>query len=306
MSSRSLVNVGLLLAAVILGLVVWRKPGKAPPKAPVTVTSLKPADITRIALKRTDSPDITLEKRDTHWVIVGHPDLPASQFSVAELLRLADQKVSRSYPLAQMHPAQLKLDKPRATVRFNKGPLIRFGTTDAIDGDRYLQVGDHVYLIPDDYQAFVEGHASTFISHRLLPANASVVGIRTPHFDLHRNKKGHWTLTPNNPKVSADDIQTFVAGWGAASAITVEKYTQVAKRQAGNDRTITVRLQGRKAPIKFLIIRRKPELILLREDLGYAYHMGSDGIRRLLQLPEVHIKNKKTSSKKATNGASAQ
>ncbi len=294
MSSRSLLNLALLLGAVVLGLLAWLQPGKTPPKPAVTVTSLKPADITRIELKRADRPDMTFEKRDHDWYIIGSHDLPAAQFAVAGLLRLADQQVSRSYPLSKMNAAQLKLDKPHASVRFNKGPLIQFGTTSALDGDRYLKVGDHVYLVPDDYQPLVNGGVTTFVSHHLLPGSATVTGIDTPQFKLQQDNKGHWTLTPNDPKITSDAIQRFADDWAAASAITVQKYQGGNGHPATGPQTVTVRLKGRKTPVRFVIVHRKPELVLARTDLGFAYHLGSDGAKQLLRIPEVHPAGSKT------------
>ncbi|MGA7801654.1 MAG: DUF4340 domain-containing protein [Gammaproteobacteria bacterium] len=306
MSSRGLLNLILLLGAVTLGLVAWLQPGKKPPKPAVTVTSIKPADITRIELKRADRADLSFERRGAHWYITGKRDLPAAQFAVAGLLRLADQQVSRSYPLSKMDPAQLKLDKPQASVRFNKGPLIQFGTTDAIEGDRYLRVGDRIYLVPDDYQPLVDGSVTTFVSRRLLPTGTTVAGIDTPDFKLQSDAKGHWTLTPNDPNLSADAIQRFADGWAAASAITVQNYHAHNSQPTANDRTVTVRLKDRKTPIEFVIVHRKPELVLARPDLGFAYHLGSDGAARLLRIPKSHHDAKTTGGKNSTGGAPPQ
>ncbi|MEJ2687296.1 MAG: DUF4340 domain-containing protein [Gammaproteobacteria bacterium] len=305
MSSRSLLNLALLLGAVALGLVAWLQPGKTPPKPAVTVTSLKPADVTRIELKRAERPDMTFEKRGQQWYIVGKHDLRAAQFAVAGLLRLADQKVSHSYPLSKMDAAQLKLDKPQASVRFNKGPLIQFGTTSAIGGDRYLKVGDHVYLVPDDYQPLVNGGVTTFVSRRLFPTGATVTGIDTPRFKLEQNSKGHWTLTPNNPDITSDAIQRFADGWAAASAITVQTYRGGNGHSGAHQPAVTVRLKGRKTPIHFVIVHRKPELVLARTDLGFAYHLGSEGTKRLLHIPAVHPEKGKTHAPETPAGAPA-
>jgi len=284
MSSRNLLNILLLLGAAALAATAWYRPGKAPPKAPQTLTGLKPGQIHQVRITRADHPPIVLRKRDSHWYLEGKPELPAAQFAVASILRLADQKATRSYPAGQLDPAKLKLDKPRITVTFNDGPAIAFGTTEPLEHQRYVQVNGKIHLIHDEVERLVETGRTGFVSRRLLPLNATLDALDLPDLKLERDKQGNWKVHPAHKKASADDLQALADAWTAASALTVSRY------QPGKDGrshgTVKVTFKHH-AAVQFTIVHRKPELVLGRADLGLAYHMGSDAAGRLLSLRPV-------------------
>jgi len=63
MTSRTLLNLALLLIVLILVAVVVLEPGKAPEPEAVLLTDLKDSDVSKIKIVRKDKDTIELEKK---------------------------------------------------------------------------------------------------------------------------------------------------------------------------------------------------------------------------------------------------
>ena len=268
MTSRWIVNLLLLLGIAALGLIARFEPGIEQPREIAAITSLKTDEVHRIHINRPIRDDLVLLRQSPeHWVIDRAAPLPAEDFKVKALARLAEQKPVRSYPVKDMDLAALQLAPPYASVILNDTP-VEFGNLEPIDGLRYVRVGVQVYLIPDNYLPLIEAGFTQFVRQRLFAEGARIQAIHVPRLSVTHSDTG-WLLEPEN-QVSADVVQQFVEIWQEASAIGI----QPANPELAGD-PVQIQLQGEEAPITLQIISREPELILARPDYGIQYRMGN-------------------------------
>ncbi|MCO6413687.1 MAG: hypothetical protein J5I92_13190, partial [Thiogranum sp.] len=155
MKSRWIINILLIVAVVILTLVARYEPGIETPAGPQTLTSLRVDQIQSIRVNRPLREDLLFSKTNNTWAIDREPPVPADEFQVRALLRLAEQVAARSYPVEELELSRLALDPPYATVTLD-GIEIDFGSLEPLQELRYTRVGDHVHLISDMYQHLIE------------------------------------------------------------------------------------------------------------------------------------------------------
>lgn len=281
MSSRSWLNLALLLAAVGLALVAVFEPGKTPPPPTVWLTALDPAQIGHIRIERPDAPLIELRKQDGEWRMEAPFALPADDFHVDQLTAIA-HAVSRT----QLEPAADALDRygleePAATLYLDD-VKIAFGDTEPVSGRRYALVGGTVHLVANSYFYRLNGDATGLLDPSPLGPDAEPVEITLPGLHLQRGED-HWTLRPEQPQASADDITALVQAWKNAHALSVariEKSTVPAEAPE-----LSVRLAGGGEPLRFRLLHRPDALVLARPELGIAYRFSPEQGQRLLALP---------------------
>ena len=154
MSRRSLLN--LVLSGLVLGLLllVWRlQPQALPP-----LTPLLPEQIALIHLSATSGRDIQLEKRAGHWWL-GHTR--ADERRIEQLLGICTTPSLQRFPLPSEGLAEFGLDNPAIRLRLNDLELA-FGTTDPLNGWRYVRVGDQIHLIGDGFQHHLTAPAGAY------------------------------------------------------------------------------------------------------------------------------------------------
>ena len=274
MNRRWIVNLLMLGAVLALALVAYFEPGRETPKAPGKLTDLKPADIQRVHIERKDKPDLVLYREGDRWLIEHAPPLPAERFQVDSLLGLADAEVTRSYAADKLDAAAVGLDPPGAKVRFDD-TLLMIGGRDALDGLRYIQVGERIHLVPDIHQYLVEAPFTRYLRRRLFASGETLRALRLPDLTLEQ-RDGHWTLK-ENPEVSADRLQQFVDRWREASALDVKPLDDKAQ----GDR---IEIETGSGRVALVLVEREPELVLARPDWGIQYHLGRRA-DSLLKLP---------------------
>ena len=268
MKSRWIMNLLLLVGIVALGLVARYEPGIEAPTETQAITTLRVDDVHRMHVNRPLRDDLVLVRRSPgNWMIDRPAPLPAEDFKIRALARLAEQKPVRSYPAADMDLATLQLSPPYATIFLNDTP-VEFGNLEPIDDLRYVRVGERVHLIPDNYLPLMESSFTQFVRDRLLDKDARVEAIRLPDLSLSRTEQG-WQMDPDQG-LSAAVLQQFVDIWQDASALNV----QAANPEQSGD-AIEIRLKGKETPVRLQIISRKPELVLVRPDYGIQYRMGN-------------------------------
>lgn len=286
MSSRMLLNLALLAAVAVLALVAWFEPGKERPAEPPPITALDKDQVQRIRIERRDKDTVILIRDGGHWRMERPIRAPAAEFRVDAILRLARETSHARFPVADGELAKFKLEKPMVRL-FLDQVEIDFGTTEPIDGRRYVRVGDTVHLITDAYYYHhLTADAPDLVSTRLLPPDARPVEIVLPGLVLQRGDDDTWKLTPERDDVSADDIHALVDEWRRARALWVERDEGDGEPQG----RIRVRIEGSEAPIEFQITGREPDLVLTRKDLGLRYRVAADVAGRLLDLPKPEKK----------------
>jgi hypothetical protein len=268
MKSRWIINLLLLVAIAILGVIAHFEPGIETPQENPAITSLKQADIHRIHINRPIRTDVVLVRQaDGQWLLERTTPLPADDFKVRALTRLAEQKPVRTYPVADMDLPALQLDPPYATAILND-TTVEFGNLEPIDDLRYVRVGNQVHLIPDSYLQLMEAGFTQFVRQRLFDKGARITALHLPGLSLAHTDKG-WQMEPAQD-IDTDTIQTFIEIWQDASGLNVQ-----AADPAKAGEPVEVLLEGSDTPVSFQIISREPELVLVRPDYGIQYRMGN-------------------------------
>ena len=267
MKSRWIINLLLLMAIGILSLVARYEPGIEKPAETATITAMKRDEVVRIHLNRPVRDDLVLKKaghRD--WTIERTPALPAGNFQMNALLKLAEQKPVRSYDASDLDLSQLQLDPPYATAFLND-TAIEFGNLEPLEGLRYIRVVDRVHLIPDSYLQLIEAGYAQFVRRRLFAEGTRIDRITLPGFTVTRTGKG-WTVDPETD-VSSDDLQQFVNRWQEAAGLNV-----VVAESGQEGERVEISYNDNTKTVSFMMIERDQELILIRPDLGIMNRMG--------------------------------
>ncbi len=281
MSTRTLLNLVLLLAALGLALVAYFKPGVKPVDAPLPIiTGLAPEQAGSITVERLNRDPLTFSKHDGRWFLLAdNRELPAADFQVRALLRLLETTATHHYPAGSLDLASLGLQPPQARVVMD-GVDFRFGTTDALENRRYVQVGDSVYLIDDQYQHLLNADWPNFVSRQMLEGRGAITRLELPDMTLTYSDDAHWRLDPAKEGVGADALQTLVENWQNATALLTRHYEDGA---AGE--TVTVHTRGSDEPLVLRIVARTPDLILARPDWGIQYQLPGSEADSLFTLP---------------------
>lgn len=288
MNPRTLLNIILLAAIVVLVLFVIFEPGKKAPETPSSLTDLSVDKITSIAIENDNKPAVQLEKRDKNWFLTAPYQMPANNFRVQSLLQIAGaeshaQFSSNAHDLKKFH-----LGHPKAVLRLND-TSISFGDTEPLTLRRYVLVGSTIHLIKDNVFHQLTQNATSFISLALLPEASIITRLTLPDMTLQKDRNNAaWILEPN-PKgqVSMDQINKLIDAWTSAQALAVEPYksgTTKPKTKAKLNQNIEVSLASGNA-IKFEVRPDETDFVLARKDVGIEYHLPLSAKKRLTQIP---------------------
>lgn len=281
MTSRLWLNLALLLLLVILLLVVVYEPGKEVEPAPAKLTQLTPETITHIHLQRATGNDIELSKEsDNQWWMLNPYYLPANNFRVQSLLRLAETESLGSHPLKDLQPATYGLDKPRAVVTFNRTVQIKFGDNEPLQQRRYVQVGDLLHTVMDTFYYQAAGNPTTYLAHSLLPPKVDIVKLVLPGLQLVY-QEGQWQRTPPHNELSADSSVELIDRWQHAQALELRP-TDSKDGKAD----IEIYLKNQPDPVRFKLLQTEDEVGLIRLGTGLQYILADDVYHHLLSLPQ--------------------
>jgi hypothetical protein len=267
MSSRTLLNLTLVLVAISLVLVVFYQPGLEPEPAPPSVTTQDPETISSIHVTRTMREPLRFTRQGDNWMLAGDPELPASEFQMPSLLSILQTATTRSYPAASLDLEAVGLQPPQAVLTLDD-TVFSIGLTTALDNKRYIQLEDTVYLVDDKYQHLLNGGRTNFISRKLLPANGTLTRLQLPDKTLSLTGNGQWQLTPADPAVSSTDIQALIKNWENSRATYIHGYEGTAAIA-----TITLETSDSTSPVTLHLIRKSPDFVLARPDWGIQYHL---------------------------------
>jgi Domain of unknown function (DUF4340) len=282
MTTRTLLNLVLFLAVLGLALVAWLKPGVKPPDAPRSITSgLTPEQTGSITVERLTRDPLKFSRHDGRWFLLAeNRELPAADFQVRALLRLLETTATRHYPAGSLDLASLGLEPPQAEVTLDDINF-RFGSTDALKNQRYVQIGDTVYLIDDQYQHLLNADWPNFVSRQILDGRGAVTRLELPDMTLAYTDDGHWQLDPEKEGISADALQTLIENWQNVTALLTRRDDDNA-----TGGTVTVYTRDSTRPIVLHIVTRAPDLILARPDWGIQYQLPGSEVDSLFSLPQ--------------------
>ncbi|BBL76703.1 hypothetical protein MishRS11D_38010 [Methylomagnum ishizawai] len=267
-------NLALLVIVAILGVLAILEPGKEAAES----QALAPVDeaaLDKITLQNKET--IVFEKKDGHWRLTAPIQAPANEIRVRQLIDIARSNSEAAYPVKPEELQKFELDKPKASLILG-GTTLVFGGSDPIDMRRYVRVGETLHLVNDNFFHHLQAAATDYVDKKLLPENAKVREILVPGLKAALGPDGKWTKesAPNN----RSDLPELATLWATARAIDVRRLEQPAQ---GDPVRIGL-AEGN--PVEFVIVRREPDPVLARPDLGLQYELTGETARQLLNLPK--------------------
>jgi hypothetical protein len=274
MRSRLFINLGLLTLIAILATVAIMKPGKKEAE-PFPLLAVDLQGMKRVTLQNKET--LVFEKQDGQWRLTAPFAAPVNQVRIGQLLDVAKATTEASYPLKPEEAGQFGLDAPEAVLTLGDNSL-QFGGTDPIKMRRYVRLGNTLHLVEDNFFHHLTATATDYVDKRLIPEGSKIQEIQLPGLKALRNAEGHWTVEPASE--SSTDLAELASVWATSRAIDVRR---MDAKVVGE--TIRIGLvEG--APIEFIILKKSPELVLGRRDLGLQYEVTSETSRELLDQPK--------------------
>lgn len=141
-------------ACAVLGALVYLQVRREQVLARDPLTTI---DLAAVRALRVDCRGCTprrFERVDGHWQMREPRDVRADDTAVERLLDIATAPVRFRHARDSLDARKIGLDPPQAVLTLD-GRALRFGATDAIDGDRYVDTGDAIALVPDRFSALL-------------------------------------------------------------------------------------------------------------------------------------------------------
>lgn len=170
MRRRTRTNVILLAMVVLLGAAVYAEIRREHALMRDPLTTLDPDAIRSLAITCQGCTARRFEKVDGHWLMREPKSEPANDKAVARLAAIVRAPVRYRRPAAELDPSKIGLDPPVAILDVD-GTLLKFGTTDAIRNDRYVEAGGTIALVPDRFSALLFATPETELSGVSAPPN---------------------------------------------------------------------------------------------------------------------------------------
>lgn len=276
MTSRSLLNVGMVFAAMLAAVILYtHKPEDIPPKGHPLVP-IAQAEIQSVEIERVNSPVIFLQRDGSQWRMTAPVKARLDETALARVLDLS--RLGASNKLAADDLAKYGLDKPWARVRFGNHTL-EFGNTNTLTEEFYVRSGDAVHAVPARNASGIPSTPGKLIAHRMFAPEEAIAAIEAAGFSL-RHDGTRWQMNPPDPGLSQDDLVRWVEQWRYASSVI----TQPGEPAAKADVTIELR-DGRR--IEIGLKARAPDLVLHRRDEGLDYHFNARMAALLLSSPSA-------------------
>jgi hypothetical protein len=286
MKKRLWLNLVLLAVVAVLATLAYLEPKKQEAKI-TRLSELDDSTVNEITLQNKDR--LVFEKRENHWWLGSPFAAPANEIRIRQLLDIARAESLAQYPLKPEDLAKFELDKPKFSLSMGSTKLI-FGGSDPINMRRYVQIGETLHLVNDDFSHHLAASATDFVDKKLLPEDAKVNEVFLPGLKAKLGPEGQWTLDPPAESARMSDL---VNAWQSARAIEVQRM-----ERAPQGDIVRIGLANH-APIEFVILQREPDVSLARADWGLQYVVAGETGKQLLALkqPEPKSEEKKPEPK---------
>ncbi|HEX7047637.1 MAG TPA: DUF4340 domain-containing protein [Gammaproteobacteria bacterium] len=273
----NLVLVAVLAAAALL-IIYGPEPGNEPRGVPLIESDEK---ISRIAVfegnGETDELRFALERSNETWELVAPVELPAAMFQVDALLGALREPASRRYPMSEADPAALGLAAPQWRVEVDAREL-RLGDRTALGVQRYVQMGDHVYLVNDLLSYRLQRNPFDYASKNVLPEDEKIQAIQLPSGQRLERSGNSWMIEPEDDSLSTDALQATISAWRNARALRVAPANSVPR-----DGEVQVEFANGEM-LRFGVEIRDDELLLSRADPAVTYILPLAAADELLQV----------------------
>jgi hypothetical protein len=280
MTSGLKLNLLLMAVAVLLAAVVYFEPGKEKPAVPAKLTTLTTAQVTHIAIIRTDQPDIKFSKQGMQWRMETPYATAADEERIGFLLDFLEAKSGASFPVEKADLPKYALDKPRAVLTLND-QVFEFGDSNPMTMQRYIRHGDTIYMLFDTAYQYLITEPGNYVSPRLIDEGAKIDNIKVLGLSVEQHD-GKLFSTP--AATSSDQLARYVEEWRQARALNVRALDQSQKdamAKATDKLDVTWTPDGKRV---WVILSRDPDWVLARTDLPLAYTLPAETAKKLLSL----------------------
>ncbi|MBX3688708.1 hypothetical protein [Dokdonella sp.] len=118
------------------------------------LSAIDPAQVRSLRVECRGCTTRRFERVDGHWQMREPSPVRADDAAVERLLAIAGAPVRFRHPRGALDAGKIGLDPPQAVLTLD-ATVLRFGATDAINGDRYVDAGATIALVPDRFSALL-------------------------------------------------------------------------------------------------------------------------------------------------------
>ena len=272
MKSRIFLNLALAALVAVLILLVWFKP-KPMAQTEFKLSTLASASVSRIAIDKPGQPAIVLENNPAGWRMTTPFQARADSAAVGRLLEILAATSLQRFPATDL--GRFQLDSPLLRLTLNDQEF-SFGTQNTLTGEVYVATNGGVHPVAPSYLVYTMKMPADFAARAFLAEEEKLAGFEFADLKLSQNSDGKWLTSPARPNWSQDDINRWVDEWRHSSSLVTQPYDGTPPQES-----FTLRLgDGKLIPCK--ILRREPDLVILREDEKLQYHFPAAIGKRLL------------------------
>ena len=270
------VNLMLLVGVAGLAVYAWHR-GNQPSEPSYKLSTQTAGAATKISVKPKTGDGYTLEKRDQTWYLSAPMQARADQTQVQRILDLLAATSKEQLPATDLK--RFDLDAPALSVTID-AQTFAFGTTNPLTQDQYIATGANVYLVQSYYASLVPASANRILTHNLFRPGETPTAFQFKSFNVTQ-QDGKWTLSPapadEKERPSQDELNRWVDDWRYASSLA----TQTPSGKTATE-TITIKLSDGKT-LALALVRKAPDLVLVRPDEKLEFHFSGEMSKRLLQ-----------------------
>ena len=278
MTSRSLLNLVLLVAVVSLVLWVYFKPKPQGDAQEYRVSSLSAEDAQSIRVEW-QGLNIVLQKAGERWHLTQPLQARADEIKVGRILEILAATSPRRFPATELE----RFDLAQPAVRLHiDHESFGFGGLAPITNEQYVASGESVYLLAPRYAAALPRQPADLLSPKLLAENEIPVAFELENLKVIQ-QDGNWRITPGKPGVTLtqNEFNHWVQSWQQAYAVGITLSANAPDQTVAGKQAIKITLRDGNI-VQLLILQQQPELILLRVDAGIRYRFPGESGKRLL------------------------
>lgn len=276
LSQRLIINLVLIVLIAGLSYAGFHfDPGSSTDKRP-TISELRPDDVDRIEIQSADL-QLRLQRSAQGWDLESPINWPAYATNVGRLLSILNLETSVLANAADVDLAQLGLQQPKASIRFNDS-LLQFGTTNNIGERRYVMLDTRLYLLPDVHLAFITQGLSALVDRRLLPRRGEIVSLRLPDLEISLDEGNLWHSN-QAIEFSQSSLLQLAQNWQNLQATRISQFDP----ELMPGQSIEIELADGQV-VEFLLLSENPEIVIAHPGIGLQYYFRSDYRDQLIAL----------------------
>lgn len=154
MRRRTRTNIFLAATVALLAFAVFAEIRRENAVARDPLTMIDPASVRSLAVACASCTPRRFENVDGRWMMRAPHGARANDDAVLRLAAIASAPVRNRRAASELDTKKVGLDPPLATLEID-GTVLKFGATDAIRNDRYVEVAGMVALVPDRFSAIL-------------------------------------------------------------------------------------------------------------------------------------------------------